>query len=103
MNLLLLAPDGAETRIDSPRRTVRDGVRYPAFFVTAASKDERAHPMHARKLIAALQHASTGGEVLLKVLWDAGHGGGGKDDPDQVIVEGTAFALATFEQPLEHD
>jgi prolyl oligopeptidase len=81
----------------SPYHRIRDGVPYPAFFITAPSKDERVHPMHPRKLTAALQHASAGGEVLLKVLWDAAHRGGGKDDANAVLVEGMAFALSRFE------
>ncbi len=80
----------------SPYHRVREGVAYPAFFVSAPSKDERVHPMHPRKLVAALQQASTGGEVLLKVMWEAGHLGGGKDDANQLIVEGMAFALSRF-------
>jgi prolyl oligopeptidase len=82
----------------SPYHHVKQGVRYPAFFVTAASKDERAHPMHAGKLIAALQHASAGGNVLLEVLWGAGHHGGGKDDANKVLSDGMAFALAEIER-----
>ena len=88
----------------SPVHNVRDGVRYPSFFLTAASRDERVHPMHARKLAAALQHASPEsdgtGEVLLYVLWDAGHHGGGKDDANAVLVRAMAWALAELEQPL---
>jgi prolyl oligopeptidase len=84
----------------SPYHQVREGAKYPSFFVTAASKDERVHPMHPRKLTAALQHASTGGEVLLKVLWDAGHLGGGKDDANEILVEAMMFALREFGKPL---
>jgi prolyl oligopeptidase len=80
----------------SPYQNVRDGVAYQAFLITAAEKDERALPMHARKLAAALQHGSTGGEVLLKVNWGAGHMGGGKDDANRVFAEAMAFALREF-------
>lgn len=52
--------------------------------------------MHPRKIVAALQHASTGGEVLLKVLWEAGHEGGGRDDPNATLMEGFAFALGAM-------
>jgi len=78
----------------SPLQNVVEGARYPAFFVTAPSADERVHPMHPRKIVAALQHASTGREILLKVLWGAGHKGGAKDDANATLMEGFAFALA---------
>lgn len=81
----------------SPLQNVKEGVAYPAFFVTSPSADERVHPMHPRKLVAALQHASTGGEVLLKVLWDAGHLGGAKDDANEVMAEAWAFALSKMD------
>ncbi|MBX3233856.1 MAG: S9 family peptidase [Labilithrix sp.] len=83
----------------SPYHQIKEGVPYPAFFVTSPSKDERVHPMHPRKLVAALQHASAGREVLLKVLWDAGHRGGGKDDANATLMEGFAFALREMARP----
>lgn len=90
----------------SPYQHVKTGVAYPAFFVTAPSKDERVHPMHPRKIVAALQHASNAtpgsGEVLLKVLWDAGHHGGAKDDANEVMAEAWAFALSKFDPPAAH-
>jgi prolyl oligopeptidase len=76
---------------------VTRGIAYPAFFVTAPSADERVHPMHPRKIVAALQNGSTGGEVLLEVLWDAGHHGGAKDDANAVMAEAWAFALSKLE------
>lgn len=81
----------------SPYQNVNGGIAYPAFFVTSPSADERVHPMHPRKIVAALQHASTGGEVLLKVLWDAGHHGGAKDDANEVLAEAWAFALSKMD------
>lgn len=56
---------------------MRAGTRYPAVLVGAAETDERVDAMHARKFAAALQAASTGGEVLLRVDWDEGHRGSG--------------------------
>jgi prolyl oligopeptidase len=49
---------------------------YPATLVTAAETDERAHVMHARKLVAALQHAAIGGPVLLRMDFRYAHTGG---------------------------
>lgn len=82
----------------SPYHNVNGGMPYPAFFVTSPSADERVHPMHPRKIVAALQHASSGGEVLLKVLWDAGHHGGAKDDANEVMAEAWAFALSKMDR-----
>ena len=41
----------------------------------AADSDDRVDPMHARKFAAALQAASTGGPVVLRIEQNAGHGG----------------------------
>lgn len=80
----------------SPYHRVRDGVAYPAFFITASSNDERVAPLHARKLAAALEHASTGGEVLLEIHWGAGHHGGGREDANRSFAEAAIFALHAF-------
>jgi prolyl oligopeptidase len=64
----------------SPYHQVRDGIRYPAVFLTAGEHDSRVHPMHARKMAARLQAATASspdeGPVLLWVDRDAGHGQG---------------------------
>jgi hypothetical protein len=41
----------------------------------SADSDDRVDPMHARKFAAALQAATTGGPVLLRIERNAGHGG----------------------------
>ncbi|MGK4579906.1 prolyl oligopeptidase family serine peptidase [Kitasatospora sp. HPMI-4] len=62
----------------SPYHNVRPGVRYPAFLVMAGTSDRRVPPAHARKLCAALQHATSGDRreapVLLREQEGAGHG-----------------------------
>jgi prolyl oligopeptidase len=64
-------------RLYSPYQKVRDGVRYPAVLLTTASSDARVDPLHARKLTAALQHASgSDWPVLLSTDLEAGHGAG---------------------------
>jgi prolyl oligopeptidase len=60
----------------SPVHHVKDSVRYPSLLVLSAADDDRVDPMHARKFVAALQAASTGGPVLLRVEREAGHFGG---------------------------
>src|SRR5262249_52862333 len=59
----------------SPYQHLVDGMRYPATLLQSADSDDRVDPMHARKFTAALQHASSGGPVLLRVEKNSGHGG----------------------------
>lgn len=59
----------------SPYHAVKKGTAYPATLLLSADSDDRVDPMHARKFAAALQAASTGGPVLLRIERNAGHGG----------------------------
>jgi prolyl oligopeptidase len=60
----------------SPYHHVRPGTPYPAVLVLSADGDDRVDPMHARKMVAAVQHAqSAGAPVLLRVERNAGHTG----------------------------
>ena len=59
----------------SPYHHVRVGVDYPAVLFTVFDGDTRVDPMHARKMAAALQHASAAERpVLLRAESDVGHG-----------------------------
>jgi prolyl oligopeptidase len=59
----------------SPYHHVR-AAAYPAVLMTSADTDDRVDPMHARKMTAALQAATTSGRpVLLRIEKNAGHGG----------------------------
>jgi prolyl oligopeptidase len=59
----------------SPYHHVRPAA-YPAVLMQSADTDDRVDPMHARKMTAALQAASTSGRpVLLRIEKNAGHGG----------------------------
>jgi prolyl oligopeptidase len=61
----------------SPYHHVEDDTDYPALLMLSADSDDRVDPMHARKFVAAVQHATNSGEpVLLRVEQNAGHGGG---------------------------
>jgi prolyl oligopeptidase len=63
----------------SPYHRVVDGTCYPAVLLTTAEEDSRVDPMHARKLTARLQEATscgTGRPVLLREEARAGHGQG---------------------------
>ncbi|MET0793417.1 MAG: prolyl oligopeptidase family serine peptidase [Polyangiaceae bacterium] len=59
----------------SPYHHVTAGARYPALLLLSADHDDRVDPMHARKFAAAVQDASTGGPVLLRIERHSGHGG----------------------------
>ena len=59
----------------SPYHHVNAGTRYPALLLLSADSDDRVDPMHARKFAAAVQNASTGGPVVLRIETHAGHGG----------------------------
>jgi prolyl oligopeptidase len=60
----------------SPYHHVKDAVAYPATLIHTAESDTRVDPMHARKMTARLQAASSGGPVLLRLESKAGHGAG---------------------------
>ena len=60
----------------SPYHRVKEGTAYPALLMLSADSDDRVDPMHARKFVAAIQHATTGkAPVLMRIEKNAGHGG----------------------------
>jgi dienelactone hydrolase len=67
-------------RAYSPYHQVKAKTAYPAVLLTAGENDSRVHPLHARKMAAALQAATSSDPqkrpVLLWVNRDAGHGSG---------------------------
>jgi prolyl oligopeptidase len=59
----------------SPYHAVREGTAYPAVLFTTFESDTRVHPLHGRKLAAALQHATTSeSPVVLRRETSVGHG-----------------------------
>jgi prolyl oligopeptidase len=59
----------------SPYHRVTEGVDYPATLFTVFAGDSRVDPMHARKMCAALQHATSGTRpILIRAEGDVGHG-----------------------------
>jgi prolyl oligopeptidase len=61
----------------SPYHRVKDGVDYPAVLIFTAESDTRVDAMHARKMAARLQAATTGKRpILLRLESRAGHGAG---------------------------
>lgn len=61
----------------SPYQNVRDGTRYPPTLITTAEEDSRVDPLHARKMAARLQAAtSSDAPILIRIESKAGHGQG---------------------------
>jgi prolyl oligopeptidase len=59
----------------SPYHRVVPGQSYPAVLFTVFTNDTRVHPMHAYKMCAALQHATSSSRpVLLRAEGQVGHG-----------------------------
>ncbi len=82
-------PDDAKAfswlREYSPYHRAKDGVAYPAVLFTAAESDTRVDPMHARKMAARLQAATSSEQpILLRLETKAGHGAG---KPRAKVVE----------------
>jgi prolyl oligopeptidase len=61
----------------SPYHRVVDGTSYPATLILTAESDSRVDPMHAKKMAARLQAAtSSDAPILLRIATKAGHGAG---------------------------
>jgi prolyl oligopeptidase len=74
-------PDDAEQfqwiHAYSPYQKVRPGTPYPAMLLTTAAADSRVDPLHARKMAARMQAAtSSSAPILLRQETRAGHGAG---------------------------
>jgi prolyl oligopeptidase len=87
----------------SPYQNVVPGTPYPAVLLTAGENDSRVHPLHARKMTAALQAATASDPdekpVLLRVDRDVGHGPGKplelriRDAADEVLFMASELGL----------
>ncbi|RKS73808.1 prolyl oligopeptidase [Motilibacter peucedani] len=76
----------------SPYHHVVDGVDYPATLFTVFDSDTRVDPLHARKLAAALQHATSGERpVLVRREKDVGHGARSLSRSIDLSVDTTVF------------
>jgi prolyl oligopeptidase len=80
----------AALRAYSPYHAVRDGTAYPALLMLSTDHDDRVDPLHARKFVARVQHATRGdAPILLSIERNAGHTGA-----DQIKAEVTRGADA---------
>ncbi len=82
----------------SPYHRVVEGTAYPAVLFTVFDGDTRVDPLHARKLAAALQHATTSDPahrpVLLRREADVGHGARSLDRSIALLADGLLFLAA---------
>jgi prolyl oligopeptidase len=79
----------------SPYHHVRDGVDYPATLFTVFDGDTRVDPLHARKMAAALQHATASPRpVLIRREADVGHGARAVTRAVELSVDTLTFAAA---------
>jgi prolyl oligopeptidase len=80
----------------SPYHAVRDGQRYPATLFTVFDGDTRVDPLHARKLCAALQHATAAAldeaPILIRRESDVGHGARALSRTVELVADTLAFA-----------
>ena len=61
----------------SPYQNVKEGAAYPAIMFFTGDNDTRVDPLHARKMTALMQAASTGGRpILLHYSTSGGHSAG---------------------------
>jgi prolyl oligopeptidase len=80
----------------SPYHAVRDGTAYPAVLFTTFESDTRVDPLHARKLAAALQHATTSpAPIVLRRETEVGHGARAVSRTVTLAADQLAF-LAAF-------
>jgi prolyl oligopeptidase len=82
----------------SPYHHVVPGTRYPAVLFTVFDSDTRVDPLHARKMCAALQAATTGDPdthpILLRRETDVGHAGRSVSRSVALTVDQLAFLAA---------
>ncbi len=79
----------------SPYHRVVEGTDYPAVLFTVFDGDSRVDPLHARKLCAALQHATSGPRpILLRREKDVGHGARAMSKTIQLTADTLTFAAA---------
>ena len=79
----------------SPYHRVADGTAYPAVLFTVFTNDTRVYPVHAYKMCAALQHATSSGPdrpVLLRAEGQVGHGARAVSRTAELAGDTLAFA-----------
>jgi len=80
----------------SPYHRVRNGVKYPAVYLTAGANDPRVDPMQPRKMAARLQAATSSGLPVLFQSDESGHGMG--SSLEVAIGRSSSALLFLFDQ-----
>ncbi len=84
----------------SPYHHVEEGTRYPAVLFTIFDSDTRVDPLHARKMAAALQWATSGDPagrpVLVRREADVGHGARSVRRTVELAADELAFLADTL-------
>lgn len=71
---------------------VRDGVDYPPMLLTSGYNDARVDSWMPGKMAARLQHANPdGGPYLMRIEFEAGHGGVARSDQLEEVADEYAF------------
>ena len=86
----------------SPFQRVKDHTAYPAVLLTTGVNDPRVDPWQMNKMTARLQAATSSGKpVLLRVDYDAGHGGIGatKSQHTTLLTDQYSFLLWQLGDP----
>jgi len=80
----------------SPYHRVVAGTDFPAILMMVFANDTRTDPMHGRKFVAALQHATVGERpIILRLESDVGHGARSLTRSIAESAESLAFAAHT--------
>ena len=85
----------------SPYQNVKNGTAYPAVMLFTGDSDTRVDPLHARKMTALLQTASSSGRPILLHYSEAGghSGGAGVDQQVQDDADSLSFLWTETAQP----
>ena len=95
-----IAEEFAWIRPYSPYHNTVQGAQYPAILVTAGLHDGRVDAFHARKMVAAWQHASGGGApILLRLDRVGGHGAASLKHVIEELVDEHAFLRKVLGPP----
>jgi prolyl oligopeptidase len=79
----------------SPYHHVRPGTAYPAVLFTTFGSDTRVDPLHARKMCAALQHATTSdAPILLRDEAEVGHSARSVSRSADLMADTLTFLMA---------
>ncbi|HEY4333898.1 MAG TPA: prolyl oligopeptidase family serine peptidase, partial [Ilumatobacteraceae bacterium] len=87
----------------SPYHHVVDGTPYPAVLLTTAEGDTRVDPLHARKMAALLQRASSAQDDRPILLAQEGRAGHGVGKPASKRADEAADVLTFFTWQLCND